>query len=260
MYGPCRVMVVMLSAFHSAYAFPSIPAPPFALVRAPVSVGHSPQHNAFCPSTRRPALQARLDVQTWEFEPSTTQGEEQGKAAADFGGFDWKKNWYPVAFDEYTDKSAPFAFTLLGERLVVWWDHKDAAWCAMKDVCPHRLAPLSEGRVNEKGSIECPYHGWAFDGSTGACTSIPHSATPERVHSDKRACGTALYTALEQGIIWVWAEPKKPGSALFSSETSEPPPSRALIPTCPAFDSEGVVSDDVSVDVPYDCKYLLVIQ
>jgi len=24
--------------------------------------------------------------------------------SADFGNFDWKKQWYPVAFDEYTDK------------------------------------------------------------------------------------------------------------------------------------------------------------
>jgi len=47
-------------------------------------------------------------------------------------------------------KAAPFAFTLLGERLVLWWDHKDGAWSAMRDVCPHRLAPLSEGRINDQ--------------------------------------------------------------------------------------------------------------
>jgi len=45
----------------------------------------------------------------------------------------------------------------------------------------------------------------------GACTSIPQSSTPEKVSKDKRACGTALHTALEQGIIWVWAEPIYPG-------------------------------------------------
>jgi len=45
----------------------------------------------------------------------------------------------------------------------------------------------------------------------GACTSIPQSSTPEKVSQDKRACGTALHTALEQGIIWVWAEPIYPG-------------------------------------------------
>jgi len=168
--------------------------------------------------------------------------------SADFGDFDWKKQWYPVAFDEYTEKEAPFAFTLLGERLVLWWDHKDGAWSAMRDVCPHRLAPLSEGRINDQGDIECPYHGWSFDGETGACTSIPQSSTPEKVSKDKRACGTALHTALEQGIIWVWAEPIYPGQKA---------PDPELIPICPAFATEGVTTDDISVDIPYDYTLLL---
>ncbi len=42
---------------------------------------------------------------------------------------------------------------------------------AIADRCPHRMAELSKGRV-VKGEIECPYHGWRFDG-TGQCTAIP---------------------------------------------------------------------------------------
>lgn len=30
--------------------------------------------------------------------------------------------------------------------------------CALQ--CPHRLVPLSEGRVNQQGELECGYHGW----------------------------------------------------------------------------------------------------
>ena len=76
-----------------------------------------------------------------------------GDESDSFGEFDWKKHWYPVAFHEYTDKTAPFAFTLLGERLVIWWDGEDGAWSAVKDSCPHRLAPLSEGRITDQGDI-----------------------------------------------------------------------------------------------------------
>ena len=47
-----RVMVVMLSAIHSSSAFPSLPAPPFALVRAPFSVGLPQQPNALSPAHR----------------------------------------------------------------------------------------------------------------------------------------------------------------------------------------------------------------
>ncbi len=46
-------------------------------------------------------------------------------------------------------------------------------WSALVDACPHRLAPLSQGRVDpQSGCIECPYHGWAFD-KDGSLKSIP---------------------------------------------------------------------------------------
>lgn len=38
----------------------------------------------------------------------------------------------------------------------------------MEDVCPHRLAPLSEGRLHEDGTLQCSYHGWQID--CGGCT------------------------------------------------------------------------------------------
>ncbi|MBK8576429.1 MAG: Rieske 2Fe-2S domain-containing protein [Elusimicrobia bacterium] len=38
--------------------------------------------------------------------------------------------------------------------------------CAMDNVCPHRGAPLSEGRL-DGAQIVCPWHGWAFDVLTG---------------------------------------------------------------------------------------------
>jgi phenylpropionate dioxygenase-like ring-hydroxylating dioxygenase large terminal subunit len=46
---------------------------------------------------------------------------------------------------------------------------------AMRDICPHRAAPLSAGRlVGERGAeeVECPYHGWRFR-TDGACAAIP---------------------------------------------------------------------------------------
>jgi phenylpropionate dioxygenase-like ring-hydroxylating dioxygenase large terminal subunit len=42
---------------------------------------------------------------------------------------------------------------------------------AIEDVCPHRGARLSKGTV-KGGCIECPYHGWRFDGD-GKVVSIP---------------------------------------------------------------------------------------
>ena len=42
---------------------------------------------------------------------------------------------------------------------------------ALFDRCAHRLVELSTGKIVE-GEIECPYHGWRFDGD-GRCTAIP---------------------------------------------------------------------------------------
>ncbi|CAN0004615.1 unnamed protein product [Ectocarpus sp. 4 AP-2014] len=54
--------------------------------------------------------------------------------------------------------------------------------------CPHRWAPLSEGRVDqESGRLQCIYHGWEFEGD-GKCGSIPQ-ATPgsrETAQNSKR--------------------------------------------------------------------------
>src|SRR3546814_16993517 len=53
------------------------------------------------------------------------------------------------------------------------------------DQCAHRRAPLSLGRVGAGGLIECPYHGWRYDGS-GACVAIPNLVEGKRVPRNYR--------------------------------------------------------------------------
>ena len=86
----------------------------------------------------------------------------------------WLQRWYPVAYLQDLDPRRPTAFTLLEMDLVLWWDAAGQHWCAFADVCPHRLVPLSEGRLNERGELECPYHGWSFN-AQGSCTAIPQA-------------------------------------------------------------------------------------
>lgn len=63
----------------------------------------------------------------------------------------------------------PLRVTLQDEAIVLFRD--GPAIHALPDRCPHRMAPLSGGKVSH-GLIECPYHGWQFDGS-GRCRAIP---------------------------------------------------------------------------------------
>ncbi|MCO5608881.1 hypothetical protein L7F22_063099 [Adiantum nelumboides] len=89
--------------------------------------------------------------------------------------FDWNDQWYPVAVIDNIDKRIPTAVTIMGRDIVVWWDRNGERWQVWEDKCPHRLAPLSEGRINEKGELQCSYHGWCFAPCTGSCTLIPQA-------------------------------------------------------------------------------------
>lgn len=43
---------------------------------------------------------------------------------------------------------------------------------AMRNVCPHKGAPLSEGLI-ENGKLVCAWHGWEFKLSDGTCINRP---------------------------------------------------------------------------------------
>ena len=100
---------------------------------------------AFSSSTSSPpmtrATRARA-LQTTEDTPVD--------AVSSAGTYDWRAHWYPVAFCVDLEEEAPLTFTLLGEPLVFWRDGSGEMRC-VADRCPHRLVPLSEGRVNDVG-------------------------------------------------------------------------------------------------------------
>ncbi|MGB5592605.1 MAG: Rieske 2Fe-2S domain-containing protein [Crocosphaera sp.] len=118
--------------------------------------------------------------------------------------FDWQEVWYPVYYIEDLDKNRPTAFTLLERNIVIWWDKKNNQWRVFEDQCPHRLAPLSEGRINESGCLECPYHGWAFSGE-GNCEIIPQQNPGVKAEKSPRASVKTLQTKVCQGLLFVYA-------------------------------------------------------
>jgi phenylpropionate dioxygenase-like ring-hydroxylating dioxygenase large terminal subunit len=89
---------------------------------------------------------------------------KQPGGGSDPNSFDCKETWYPIHYLEDLDKSKPTPFTVLGRDIVIWWDRLAQSWRSFEGQCPHRLAPLSEGRISDDGLLECPYHGWAFSG------------------------------------------------------------------------------------------------
>jgi len=122
--------------------------------------------------------------------------------------FSWTKQWYPVAVADMIDPTKPHPVTLLGTDLVVWYDSVAKKWNVFEDKCPHRLAPLSEGRVEPDGSLLCAYHAWRFDGE-GKCTAMPQASNQreeDRIKGNPLSCATSRPTMEEQGLIWCWGE------------------------------------------------------
>ncbi|HYP03236.1 MAG TPA: Rieske 2Fe-2S domain-containing protein, partial [Cyanobium sp.] len=191
-----------------------------------------------------------------------TASADPAEAVDPAAGSGWRNHWYPVAYLRDLETRLPTAFTLLGEDLVLWWDRPADTWRAFADVCPHRLVPLSEGRINEAGELECPYHGWTFAGD-GRCTAIPQapsggaattgSATGEgtaegsqaRLASPRSRC-RAYATAAAQGLLFVFA-------GEIATAATVP------LPLVPVLEEAGAgwVVQDTFRDLPYDALTLL---
>jgi phenylpropionate dioxygenase-like ring-hydroxylating dioxygenase large terminal subunit len=159
--------------------------------------------------------------------------------------FDCRAVWYPLAYEEDLDKRKPSRFTLLGEDLVIWWEANTQQWRVYADQCPHRLAPLSEGRINGAGQLECPYHGWTFAGA-GQCQAIPQQYADGQAHTSKRACVRSLPTQVAQGLLFAF-----PGETDQAEKVALP-----LVDVLDEDQSEWVCLNTFR-DLPYDAFTLM---
>lgn len=107
--------------------------------------------------------------------------------------------------------------TLLGEP-IVFGRADDGSVFAMRDICPHRGIPLSDGRL-DRGEVECCYHGWRF-APDGRCTAIP-SLTSDQAMEVGRIRVRTYPTVDRHGGIWVYM----PADPRSTAEPAVPPPS-----------------------------------
>jgi len=113
------------------------------------------------------------------------------------------QHWYAVGRSTDLGHSKPLAVRLFGRALVLFRDG-DGRSAVLEDRCAHRQAPLSAGTVCA-GRLQCPYHGWAYDGS-GQVVQVP-ALGPAAVLAGELH-GTVLPCVEQDGLIWAW-----PGSA-----------------------------------------------
>lgn len=162
--------------------------------------------------------------------------------------FNFFHHWYPLSPLEDLDPKRPTPVTLLGRRLVIWKPLSSDTYRVFLDQCPHRLAPLSEGRIEPKNdNLMCSYHGWQFN-QEGICTRIPQADTPDLVEKNKdNFCVVSFPCRQEQDLLWVWPDAN-------SVELAEKTP----IPRSPQVDaSKGFVWSSFVHDLAYDWQILV---
>ncbi|BAY28944.1 cell death suppressor protein Lls1 homolog [Nostoc carneum NIES-2107] len=162
--------------------------------------------------------------------------------------FNFFQQWYPLSPVEDLALDQPTAVTLLGMRLVIWKPKSSQSFRVFLDQCPHRLAPLSEGRIDDKtGNLMCSYHGWQFD-EQGICTHIPQAENPELVSKNKENfCTVSLPVRQQQDLLWVWPDAQ-------SREQAANTP----LPLSPQIDAaKGFVWSSYVRDLEYDWQTLV---
>lgn len=107
-----------------------------------------------------------------------------------------QSDWQAIAIAEAIKSKQPYKIWLDNQAWVLFRDDQNQARL-VSDICPHRLASLSQGKIIQ-GEIQCPYHGWQFN-HQGICTRVPGL--------DQKVCDKPLLTTKNiiehQGLIWV---------------------------------------------------------
>jgi vanillate O-demethylase monooxygenase subunit len=121
-----------------------------------------------------------------------------------------KNCWYIAALG--TELGRALTKRTIANEAIVMYRTTDGRPAAFLDRCPHRLVPLSMGRL-VGDAIECGYHGITFD-CTGKCIRIPgEEKVPEHFRAE-------AYPLVERyGFVWIWlGEPAKADPSLLPKD------------------------------------------
>ena len=90
--------------------------------------------------------------------------------------------WYP-AIESVKLTDVPVTVRMLGCDFALFRDAEGRAHC-LANTCVHRGGSIGDGRIRD-GCLECPYHGWCFDGD-GHCVRIPSIGRDGRIPARAR--------------------------------------------------------------------------
>ncbi|OYX32392.1 MAG: hypothetical protein B7Y99_08785, partial [Caulobacterales bacterium 32-69-10] len=114
--------------------------------------------------------------------------------------------WYFAEIGSALKPGALKRYEILGEPVLLGRARSGEVY-ALRDICPHRAAPLSAGRLVKDPAgaevVECPYHGWKFRTLDGVCAEVPSMVDGQDF--DAGRIRVRSYPAREsQGLVWVF--------------------------------------------------------
>ena len=116
--------------------------------------------------------------------------------------------WYPAVAKKRIPKRHPVQVRMLGEEICLYrGSHGQAV--AVRDICPHRGARLSEGTCHWKGTVSCPYHGWTFDES-GKNVAVLSEGPDSKICGKPGTEAKLFPTQMLKGIVFVWIGDEEP--------------------------------------------------
>jgi nitrite reductase/ring-hydroxylating ferredoxin subunit len=118
----------------------------------------------------------------------------------------YPNGWFAVAWSRDLRVGDVRPLEYFGEELVLFRTRSGEARI-LDPFCPHLGAHFAYGGRVMGETIRCPFHGWQFDGQSGACAKIPYC---ERIPAKARV---RAWDVLERnGMVFVWyhAEGKLP--------------------------------------------------
>lgn len=140
-------------------------------------------------------------------------------------------SWYLAAPSADLKRGKQFRQIILGEPILLGRT-KNGDVFALRDICPHRLVPLSEGQqidTDGEPTIQCPYHGWRFD-TAGTCRLMP-SLLEDQAYEPERVKIRRYPVHEANGGVYVYISHDK----RFSGEPVVPPPDFGALPAKPKF-------------------------
>ncbi|CAL1569651.1 unnamed protein product [Knipowitschia caucasica] len=106
--------------------------------------------------------------------------------------------WYRVLDSHLLQRGDVRSLTVLGQQVAVFRGQEGKAY-VLDAYCPHLGANLAVGGRVVGDCLECPFHGWQFEGSSGKCSRIPYAQkVPEFARVGR------WHSVEVNGQIYVW--------------------------------------------------------